>query len=419
VKAFLDNTQVTVDVLAEGGVVLDTMGYAVEYHATWEGAHNEGGRSLMVVGEDGDRSTVTGGARLHAAFTAACEKLGVEIRTSTPGKRLITRRDDPDGVPEVIGIVAEDENGNEIRIKANKGVLLATGGFEWNDELVTNYLRTPSRYAKSWNSNTGDGLRMVQSVGAELHMMNESWGQACYTKHGEYAKALGIPYAIACQSDRALPGTILVDITGRRFCNEASDYDSQANAMGGYYNFAGNGWSSDPCYLVFDKTCYETYKPGIGSKNGFGVPDIPEEEMIIVADTLEELAEKIGVNGEQLVKTVEEFNMYAKEGIDPIFFRHTTRPIAPVGETLAPLETPPYRAISVSPASTGTVGGPLLNKNAQVMHVFGEPVKGLYAAGNCAGVGAPGPMYGGAGSSIGPGLVMGVIAARHAAGITE
>lgn len=418
-NAFLDNTQVTIDTLAEAGVELQPMPYGIEYHSDWEGAFPAGGRSVMIPEADGSTPTVNGGWRLNNALVDACDSLGVQILTNTTGKRLVTNRASSDSVPEVVGIVAIDNDGNEITLKADKGVLLATGGFEWDEALVTNYLRVPCRYNVSWSTNTGEGLRMAQSVGAELAMMNEFWGQSVYTVQGEYSKETGEPCAISCQTERSVPGAILVDANGRRFCNEASDYDSQGNTMGGYNNYFGNGWTCDPAWLVYDNTCYETYGVvGRGQDSGFPVPDIPEEDIVVVADTLEELAEAIGVPGEILVRTVDEFNLFAREGRDPLFHRgETFTPLSQIQETLAPLETGPYRAISVSSGCLGTIGGPRLNKHAQAMHVYGEPIKGLYAMGNCAGVGAPGPAYGGAGGTIGPAFVMGVLAARHAAGI--
>lgn len=419
--AFLENTQNTVDTLAAGGVNLQPMPYGIEYHTDWEGAWPAGGRSMMIPTEDGGTTkTVGGGWRLSDALETACDNLGVRTMTNTKGQRLVTKRASSDAVPEVVGIIAE-QDGAQITIKANKGILLATGGFEWDEELVTNYVRIPCRYFVSWPTNDGAGLRMVQSVGAELAMMNEFWGQTVYTAHGEYSKEHGEPCALACQTERSVPGAILVDANGRRFCNEASDYDSQGNTMGGYNNWGDNGWTCDPCWLVYDNVCYETYGVvGRGQDSGFPVPDIAEEDMIIVADTLEELAEKIGVPAEMLVRTVDEFNLFAEQGRDPIFHRgETFRPLSRVTETLAPLTEAPYRAISVSPGCLGTIGGPRLNANAQVLHVYGEPIKGLYAMGNCAGVGSPGPTYGGAGGTIGPAFVMGVIAAQHAAAREE
>ena len=416
-NAFLDNTQLTIATLAEGGVLLSPLPYPVEYHSDWEGACNGGGRTTVVAGEDGTMTTVGGGMRMNDALVKACENLGVNVFTGTTGKKLVTSRETSDSIPQVLGIIAEMTDGTTYAIKANRGVLLATGGFEWDEELVTNYVRVPCRYHVSYSTNNGGALRMCQSVGADLRLMNEFWGQSVYTVQGEYAKERGIPCSICCQTERAVPGSVMVDNNGRRFCNEASDYDSQGNTMGGYNNYFDNGWSADPAWLIYDNTCYETYNVvGRGQDTGFPSPDIPEEEMVIVADTLEELAEIIGVNSQQLIKTVEEFNEGARQGIDPLFHRgETMRPLSTVSETLAPLETPPYRAISISSGSLGTKGGPRLNGNAQVIHVEGEPIVGLYAMGNCAGVGGPGPAYGGGGGTIGPAFVMGVLAARHAA----
>jgi len=416
--AFLDNTQNTIDTLAAGGVALTPPPFGVEYHSDWEGACVAGGRTTVVMPPEGFMGFGRGGNRLNDALIEACANLGVETFTNTTGKRLITKRETSDSVPEVIGIEAERADGTVLRIKANRGVLLATGGFEYDDELVANYVRVPYRYFTSYKTNDGGGLRMAQSVGADLRMMNEFWGNPVYTLQGEHYRNIDAPVCLACHSERSYPGAILVDVNGRRFCNEASDYDSFGNAFGGYNNTGQNGWTCDPCWMVFDNTCYETYHPNGhgGEEPGFPCVDIPEDQLYVVADTLEELAEKIGVSAEMLPRTVAEFNEFAREGRDPIFHRgETMAPIAPVFETLAPLDTPPYRAISVSCGGLGTIGGPRLNGNAQVVHVSGEVVKGLYAAGNCAGVGAPGPAYGGAGGTIGPAFVMGVIAAQHAA----
>lgn len=412
--AFVDNTQNAIETLAAGGVELLPW-YPVEYHTDWEGALNTGGRSTMVADENGELSTAGGGGRLGQVLMSALENLGVEVLLETPAVRLVTRRGDSDSVPEVIGVVAQDSQGNEIRIRANKGVLLATGGFEWDETLKANYLRTPNPYTVSYNSNTGDALRMVQALGADLRLMKETFGMAVYTEHGKYAKEQGVPCAIALQTERSLPGAILVDSNGRRFCNEASDYDSQSNTFGGYNNFGDNGYSAEVSWIVCDSTCYSTYGLGKGQDSGFPVPEIAEEKFLTVGDTLTALAEKLGLNPEVLAATVEEFNAYAREGRDPVFHRgETFKPLSRIRDTLAPLETPPYYAASVSNGCLGTIGGPRLNGNAEVVHVSGEPVKRLYACGNCAGVGAPGTAYGGAGGTIGPAFVMGTIAAQHA-----
>ena len=414
--AFLDNTQNVIDTLRAGGVELKPMAYGVEYHKDWEGACNAGGRSCMVEGPDGAFATSGGGSRLYRALYKSLEAQGVDIFYNTTGRQLVTRRASSDAVPEVLGVIAEQADGTVLRIKANRGVLLATGGFEWDEDLVANYVRVPIRYNVSYSTNDGATLRMCQAVGADLRLMNEFWGQAVYTKQGELAKPKGVPTSICCQTERAVPGSIMVDTNGRRFCNEASDYDSQGNAMGGYNNYLGNGWAADPCWLVYDNTCYETYNVvGAGQDQGIGAATVPEDEMVIVADSLEELAEKIGVPAEVLVQTVDDWNQFAAEGRDPVYHRHETVPLSRIQDTIATLETPPFRAISISNGSLGTIGGPRLNKNAQVVHVSGEPIKGLYAMGNCAGVGAPGPAYGGGGGTIGPAFTMGVIAAHHAA----
>ena len=129
--AFLDNTQNTIDTFAAAGVMLKPMAYGVEYHKDWEGACNAGGRSCMVEGPDGAFATSGGGSRLYRALYQSLEAQGVDVFYNTTGRQLVTRRASSDAVPEVIGIIAEQADGTVLRIKANRGVLLATGGFEY------------------------------------------------------------------------------------------------------------------------------------------------------------------------------------------------------------------------------------------------------------------------------------------------
>lgn len=417
-EAFLDNTQKTLDTLDAAGVVLNGLPRGLEYHPTWEGALNAGGRTNVEQAVE-PFQFARGGNFLNDALIAAENNLGVEVFCNTTGKRLVTKRETSDSVPEVIGIVAEDKDGNEIKIKANRGVLLATGGFEHDAELVKNYVRVPYHYFATYSTDNGGGLRMAQSVGADLRMMSQMWGNPVYTKLGEYYKEIDAPVPLSFDIERKYKNSIIVDSNGCRFCNELSDYDSIGHAFGGYKNWGENGLSCESCWYIFDQTCMDEKCPNGrgGERPGFPCGGVPEEELYIEAGTLEELAEKIGVPVETFLITVEQFNTYAREGRDPIFHRDEpgSQMVSPeAGDSLGPIETPPFRAIEVSGGGLGTQGGPRLNANAQVVHVSGEPIKGLYAAGNCAGVGAPGPSYGGAGGTLGPAFVMGIIAAEHA-----
>lgn len=416
VVAYLNNTQRVVDVLTENGVNIQPLPRNGQYQPNWEGA-DVIGRSCQVMGDnDGSDVSEAGGSRLNSALSTACSNLGVEVLTKTRGRRLITSRASSDAVPEVIGVVAEDKKG-EIRIKANKGVILATGGFEWNEKLVEKYVRVPLKYGLSWPENIGDGLLMVQSVGADLNLMPHTFGMPCFQVHGEYARENGQIMSMAGNAARSNPGSIIVDQNARRFCREDSSYMSINNTFGGYNNFGDEGYTADPAWWICDQLCYDQNggPTGTCASWGYPVPDIPEEDYVHKADTLEELAEQIGISGDQLVRTVEEYNLHAKDGKDPLFHRGEVGTAGQPAFALQTLEQPPYYAVAINAGCCGTIGGPQLNGNAQVMHVSGEPIKGLYAMGNCAGVGGPGPSYGGEGGTIGPAFVFGVIAVDHMA----
>lgn len=416
VEAYLANTQAVVDVLTGNGVNLQPLPRNGQYQPNWEGA-DVIGRSCQVMGDnDGSDHSEAGGMRLNTSLSTACDNLGVEIMTGTRGRRLVTERDNSDAVPRVVGIVAE-KGSKELRIRAAKGVILATGGFEWNPKLVEQYIRVPLKYGLSFPENIGDGLLMVQSVGADLNLMPHTFGMPCFQAHGEYAKENGQIMSMAGNAARSNPGSIIVDQNGRRFCREDSSYMSINNTFGGYNNFGDEGYTCDPAWWICDQLCYDQNGGPTGTcvSWGYPVPEIPEEDFVYKADTLKELGEMIGINADQFVKTVEEYNLYAKDGEDPLFHRGEWGTAGMPAFDLQTLETPPYYAVAINAGCCGTIGGPKLNGNAQVMHVTGEPIEGLYAMGNCAGVGGPGPSYGGEGGTIGPAFVFGIIAVNHMA----
>ncbi|OUO89893.1 hypothetical protein B5F41_12160 [Gordonibacter sp. An232A] len=158
------------------------------------------------------------------------------------------------------------------------------------------------------------------------------------------------------------------------------------------------------------------YLTALTKEFGYPVPeDLSEDEYVFKAETLEELADLIGLDGAQLSKTVAEFNEMASNGTDTLFQRGELYWGGNEPKGLQALNTPPYYAVAMSAGLVGTIGGPLVNSNAQVIHISGDPIKGLYAMGNCAGVGAPGPSYGGEGGTIGPAFAFGIAAVNHIA----
>ena len=164
---------------------------------------------------------------------------------------------------------------------------------------------------------------MAQSVGADLSLMPHTFGMPCFQAHGEYARENGQIMSMAGNAARSNPGSIIVDQNGRRFCPEDSSYMSINNAFGGYNNFGVEGYTADPAWWICDQLCYDQNGGPTGTCESWGypVPDIPEDDYVFKADTLEELGELIGINTEQLVRTVDEYNFHAKDGKDPLFHR--------------------------------------------------------------------------------------------------
>jgi 3-oxosteroid 1-dehydrogenase len=148
---------------------------------------------------------------------------------------------------------------------------------------------------------------------------------------------------------------------------------------------------------------------------------MPSPPWLLQADTLSELARKIGVDADGLATTVRRFNGFAVEGKDRDFARGESAydrfygdPAHAPNPNLGTIDKPPFYAIQVFPGAIGTKGGPKVDLSAQVLKVDGEPLRGLYAAGNVM-AGVTGPGYPGAGSTIGTAMTFGFLAAQHAA----
>lgn len=423
IETFVDRSDEVLEVLHQYGDIDWQVGTTYgDYHPEWEGGM-QFGRSTSPVRREGEVQ----GQPFIGRLSDSLEANGNEILASTPATALVVRMGG-NGVPEVLGVQATPQGADPIYIKANKGVLLACGGFEWDEELKAHFLRGVAEFNVSVPSNTGDGLRMAMALGCDLRNMNECWGQSCYRAPNEGTKESGTAATIGLMYDRAKPGSILVNTEGKRFMNEACDYDTFQHAALSWGSYGANGYLSLPMWFVCDQTFVDRY--GINQidmtigKTGPGLVD----EAAVSADTLAELAEKIGVPADNLEATVARFNEYAAKGEDPDFHRGESYydrvfmsdmgqefEWADVKGTLGALETPPFYAMEGTTGTLGTCGGPRVNEFAQVIHVCGEPIGRLYCSGNAAGVGGPGASYAGAGGTIGPAVTFAGIAGLHAA----
>jgi 3-oxosteroid 1-dehydrogenase len=337
----------------------------------------------------------------------ACLDRGIVPVTGARGTELLTEQGCVTGVR-----IATQDGVHDVA--AHKGVVLATGGFEWDPELAISFLRGPMRHPASIPSNTGDGLKMAMRVGAKLGNMREAWWMPAAVLPG--VRQYGEQKVALILRERSLPGTIMVNRAGKRFVNEATNY----NAMGGAFHHldpASFDYANLPCWIVFDQRMITEY----------GFLDVPAggqmPAWVTSAPTLTALADKLALPAQALEATVARWNANVAAGSDPDFGRGDSAYDGFNGDitrypgkasTLGAIGAAPFYALPLESSTLGTKGGPRTNRHGAVLNVDGEVIAGLYAAGNVM-AGPTGMVYGGAGGTLGPAIVFGHAAGRHAA----
>jgi 3-oxosteroid 1-dehydrogenase len=357
-----------------------------------------------------DRNLAMGNALVGMLRRSLMDR-GIPLWLETAARELIVEGG------RVAGVLAEKE-GRKLRIAARKGVVLAAGGFEGDQAMRERYLPNPTRVEWSCANkhNTGDAIRMGQSVGAALDLMSDAWwGPTTVVPGEEHARMLVI--------EKSLPGSILVNKAGERFVNEAAPYIDVVNEM---YAKDSPEKPCVPAYLVFDASFRQKYPCGpllqASQQPDWSLPRSLKQGYLKKAATLEGLAAQLGVDAGGLRETVRKLNEYARTGKDLDFHRGETvfdryygdEKVAP-NPCLAPIEKPPFYGLEAYPGELGTKGGLETDASARVLKESGEPIPGLYAIGNCS-ASVMGHSYPGAGSTLGPATTFGYIAARHAMG---
>lgn len=332
--------------------------------------------------------TLIAGRALIGRLLLALKATGhADLRTGTAARRLLTEGD------RVVGVEAETVDGEVLRIHAKRGVLLAAGGIEGSAELrEANH--TPGRAQWSMGpqgANTGDLIRAAVAVGADTALLDEAW----WCPGVEMPDGSGA--FMVC-----VRGGVLVDQGGNRYLNESLPYDQFGRAM-----IAHGADTSVPSYLVFDSAEGGPVLPSMS------IPSASADEHFaagtwVAADTIEELAEKIGAPADTLRHTVERFNDQAKRGVDEDFQRgedpYDTFFCPPNPElpnvALRPITTGPYYAARIILSDLGTKGGVRTDADARVLRTDGTAIEGLYAAGNTS-ASLSGPFYPGPGVPLG------------------
>ncbi len=343
------------------------------------------------------------GVSVYRSTRAAADHCGTNVLYNTPGKRLVFNPE----THEVFGVVAE-QNGHELFIKANKGVLLSTGCFLGNEELMHRFIVPKEVKLASLTSPacTGDGLMMGMSVGAALK--NMTW--QCLENYGQGSVALkkasdevgtGLLHSPAGEGRGA---RIYVNTQGKRFMDEDFmflHYKGNNPAFqysGEFFNY--QGFANLPMYLIFDSKlfnggCIGPHDANLGWANAKGIYNWSadnqaelEKGWIVKADTLEELVDKLAeqsgnapIDVEALKETIANYNGYCESGVDAEFGRAATQHYL-VPSSLEPICQPPYYACELTPAAIYTIGGLHWGENGSTLDWEGHAIPGLYHAGD-------------------------------------
>jgi 3-oxosteroid 1-dehydrogenase len=314
-------------------------------------------------------------------------------------------------------------HGHPVRIHANEAIILASGGYEHNQEMRDRYMEVPTTIEATLTpkaGNTGDAIRIGQEVGAQLENMDKAWWSPSVRFPSRESPNVVVAYQLFFERGR--PGALMVNRLGKRFVDEAVSYDQFGLAMIEDQKKTG---ANTPCWMIFDAG-YRSRHPAAALMPSWVMPDssLPQEwwdSVIYRASSIPELARKIGVEVQALESTVGAMNRYARTGIDEEFGRGSTRYDQFFGEAgrtpnscLGALDTPPFYALQVELGDIGTKGGLKIDVDARVLDESDRPIPGLYAIGNTTGS-VFGGYYPGAGVTLGQAMIFGYRAANHIA----
>lgn len=352
-----------------------------------------------------DRRLTLGNA-LAGGLRMALNEKQVPLWTDSPMQELITKQD------KIVGAIIK-RGGKDIRVGARKGVILAAGGFDKNQEMREQHapLYQTALYSGGISGNTGDSIREGIKAGADTMNMHSAWAAPVFYVPGEDRGRL-------CTIERALPGCIMVSQKGERYLNEAASYHIVGQQMARQQKEEGN---ASPSWFIFDHKYRHKYPVGPL------LPLMPDwmqkgavRKILKKGSSIEALAEDIGIDAATLSATVARFNENAAHGKDPDFQRGEATydqmygdPRVSPNPCLRPISKGPFYAMPIYPGDIGTNGGLKTDAKARVINEKGKPIGGLYAVGNNA-ASAMGESYPGAGVTIGPALTFGYIAARDA-----
>ncbi|ALE56962.1 FAD-dependent oxidoreductase [Paraburkholderia sp. RL17-368-BIF-A] len=372
-------------------------------------------RHFADVLKHGRGMTLTNGNALAGRLAKSLFDLNVPLWLNTKALSLTSDNG------RITGAVL-DRAGSKVRVSANRAVILASGGFPYDIERRKQLFRhAPTgseHFSPSPTGNTGDGLRMAEAVGGQVTTTLPN--AAAWVPVSTLTRKDGTTGIMPHFIDRAKPGVISVLRDGRRFTNEGNSYHDFVQAL----------VKSTPvgeeisAHLICDHKTLRTY--GLGSVAPFPMPIARYLRVgyLTKASTVDELAEKIGVNALNFKETVRGYNAEARLGRDSLFGKGSTAYNRYQGDALhspnpcvAPIEKGPFYALKIRVGDIGTFAGLKTDSSCRVLNCDGSPIDGLFAVGNDA-CSIMGGNYPGAGITLGPALTFGYIAGKAVASAT-
>jgi succinate dehydrogenase/fumarate reductase flavoprotein subunit len=354
---------------------------------------------------------LTNGNALVGRLAKSAFDRGIPLWTRAPVTSLITENG------RVAGAIVQ-RDGAAIRVNARRGVVLAAGGFPNDIARRKAMFRHAPTGAEHWSpappGNTGDGLRLGESVGAAIE--DRYPNAAAWVPVSLVPRSDGTFGPFPHFVDRSKPGVIAVTRTGARFVNESDSYHDFIQAL-----VAATPEEEHCGWFLCDHPTIRRY--GLGFAKPFPLPlgGVIRSGYLIRGRTLAELAKNAGIDPAGLERTVAAYNGPAARGEDPAFHRGSTAynrslgdPAVTPNPCVAPIQTGPFYAVKVAPGDLGTFAGLRGDRHARVLDGAGQPIPGLYAAGNDL-ASIMGGNYPGGGITLGPAMTFGYIAAHHIA----
>ncbi|MCH7321665.1 FAD-binding protein [Solibacillus sp. MA9] len=341
------------------------------------------------------------GQALIARLALTYKKIQGEISLSTAFVDFVYDNDQIVGI-EVI------KDGKSLFIKAEHGVIFASGGFSRSQEYREKFLPAPQNadWTSSPEGQTGDIIAPFGKLHAKFGLMDKVWGAPTIIDH------TGRPFFLV--ADRGIPNMIIVDQDGKRYINEPTPYHEFVDKM--YEHNEATGGKAITSWIILDGRAKSRYLfAGL-----FPMQDFPKDyynnQIVFKAENIADLERQLNIPFGNLQKTIERFNGFARNGEDLDFHRGETPHDKYYGDptlknpNLLEINSAPFYALKVYPGDIGTKGGVVIDRDGRVIREDGTAIEGVYACGNCS-ASVMGTAYPGPGATLGPGMTFGYLAA--------